>query len=37
MRQIKDLVKDNEKVWVYLSTDEVAKHFIKNAITEGFH
>lgn len=37
MRQIKDLIQDKEKVWIYLSTDEVARCFIKQAVAEGFH
>lgn len=37
MRQIKDLVQDKEKVWVYLSTDGAVHQFIRNAIAEGFH
>ena len=37
MRQIKDLIQDKEKVWIYLSTDEVARRFIKQAVAEGFH
>ena len=37
MRQINDLVKDKEKVWIYLSTEDVSRKFIKSAISEGFH
>ena len=35
-RTIKDLIRDGERTYVYLSDDETGKRFLQNAEKEGF-
>lgn len=36
MRSIRDLLKNDEKVWVYLDSSETWEKFVRMAVDEGF-
>ena len=36
MRELKDLVKDNEQVWIYCENESLQSKFLNQAETEGF-
>lgn len=37
MRNIRDLVKDRERVWLYFGAEEDSQDFLQRAAAEGFH
>ena len=36
MRKIKDLLEQNERVWIYLKSDQETRDFMRDAKAEGF-
>lgn len=37
MRTIREMLENDEKVWVYLNNEDTWKQFVNMAETEGFH